>query len=48
MQTGMGAVYGPHGKDKYMDIQEDAKRNKVGMWSLKKRESAAEYKKRTK
>ena len=45
---GMGAVYGPLGKDKYLEIMEEAKKKKVGIWSLKNRESAAEYKKRTK
>ncbi|KAL3906283.1 MAG: hypothetical protein SGARI_004073 [Bacillariaceae sp.] len=45
---GMGAVYGPLGKDAYVNIMEDAKAKKKGIWSLKNRESAAEYKKRTK
>ena len=47
--VGQGAVYGPLGKDKYLQIQENAQKQKVGMWSLgNKRESAAEYKRRTK
>ena len=46
--VGGGAVYGPLGKDAYLDLQEEAKSNKIGIWSLKNRESAAEYKKRTK
>lgn len=45
---GGGAVYGPKGKDGYLAIQDAAKENKVGIWSQKNRESAAEYKKRTK
>ena len=46
--TGGGAVYGPYGKDYYMKLQSDAQSQKIGIWSLKNRESAAEYKKRTK
>jgi endonuclease YncB( thermonuclease family) len=45
---GGGAVYGPKGKDEYLALQDAAKKEKVGIWSQKKRESAAEYKKRTK
>jgi micrococcal nuclease len=45
---GMGAVYGPLGKDKYLQLQDEAKLAKKGMWSQKNRESAAEYKRRTK
>lgn len=46
--TGGGAVYGPLGKDEYMAIEAKARKAKKGIWSLGKRESAAEYKKRTK
>jgi len=47
--TGGGAVYGPLGKDAYLDLQEQAESSKTGMWSQgSKRESAAEYKRRTK
>lgn len=46
--TGGGAVYGPLGVDAYMDLQEQAKNDKLGIWSLDKRETAAEYKRRTK
>jgi len=45
---GGGAVYGPLGKDAYLDLQEKAQRLKKGIWALGNRESAAEYKKRTK
>jgi micrococcal nuclease len=45
---GMGAVYGPLGKDKYLELEEQAKKKKLGIWSQSKRESAAEFKKRTK
>lgn len=45
---GGGAVYGPLGKDAYLELQDDARQRKVGIWSLRNRESAAEYKKRTK
>ena len=45
---GGGAVYGPLGKEKYLALQEKAKAAKIGIWSVKNRESAAEYKKRTK
>ena len=45
---GGGAVYGPLGKDEYLALQEKAKTSRKGIWSLKKRESPAEYKKRTK
>lgn len=46
--TGGGAVYGPLGLDAYLGLQEEAQKQKIGIWSQKKRESAAEYKKRTK
>lgn len=46
--TGGGAVYGPKGLDEYLAIQEEAQQEKKGIWSQKNRESAAEYKKRTK
>jgi endonuclease YncB( thermonuclease family) len=45
---GGGAVYGPKGKDAYVEMQNEAKKKKLGIWSSGKRESAAEYKKRTK
>lgn len=46
--TGGGAVYGPKGKDAYLEMQENAKKDKLGIWSQgKQRESAAEYKRRT-
>mmetsp|Transcript_5461 Transcript_5461/g.10596 ORF Transcript_5461/g.10596 Transcript_5461/m.10596 type:complete len:325 (-) Transcript_5461:103-1077(-) len=46
--TGGGAVYGPLGLDAYLELQEEAKKEKLGIWSQGKRESAAEYKRRTK
>ncbi|CAJ1965033.1 unnamed protein product [Cylindrotheca closterium] len=45
---GGGAVYGPLGKDKYLAFEAQAKKKKLGIWSTGKRESAAEFKKRTK
>ena len=45
---GGGAVYGAKGLEGYLELQEEAKGNKIGMWSMDDRESAAEYKKRTK
>lgn len=45
---GGGAVYGPKGKDEYVKVEQEAKKNKLGIWSQKNRESAADYKKRTK
>ena len=45
---GMGAVYGEKGKDIYLVIEEEARKSKKGIWSQAQRESAAEYKKRTK
>jgi len=45
---GGGAVYGPLGKEKYLELEEEARSKKQGIWSQKKRESAADYKKRTK
>lgn len=45
---GMGAVYGSLGKDAYLELEEEARSTKKGMWSQGTRESAAEYKKRTK
>lgn len=45
---GSGAKYGPKGLSYYLALQEAARQQKLGIWSLKKRESAAEYKKRTK
>lgn len=46
--TGGGAVYGPLGKDGYLQLEEKARKAKKGIWSLDKRETAAEYKRRTK
>ena len=45
---GSGAVYGRKGKDGYMKIMEKAKSKGIGIWSDPDRESAAEYKRRTK
>mmetsp|Transcript_39160 Transcript_39160/g.96405 ORF Transcript_39160/g.96405 Transcript_39160/m.96405 type:complete len:244 (+) Transcript_39160:139-870(+) len=45
---GGGAVYGSKGKDAYVAIESAAQSKKVGIWSLKDRESAAQYKSRTK
>ena len=45
---GGGAVYGPLGVEGYLEIEEEARTKKQGSWSQKNRESAAEYKKRTK
>lgn len=45
---GMGAVYGPLGKERYLQLQAEAEGKNIGIWSLRNRESAAEYKRRTK
>mmetsp|Transcript_5868 Transcript_5868/g.8301 ORF Transcript_5868/g.8301 Transcript_5868/m.8301 type:complete len:340 (-) Transcript_5868:36-1055(-) len=45
---GMGAVYGPRGKEEYLNMEQQARDSKLGIWSQKNRESAAEFKKRTK
>ena len=45
---GGGAVYGPLGLEAYLDLEQEAKKQKLGIWSKGKRESAAEYKRRTK
>jgi micrococcal nuclease len=45
---GSGAVYGPKGKDAYLQLQEAAKKKKKGMWSQDHRESASEFKARLK
>jgi endonuclease YncB( thermonuclease family) len=45
---GMGAVYGKQGKDSYLHMEHQARTAKKGIWSQTQRESAAEYKKRTK
>lgn len=45
---GMGAVYGTKGKDQYLQLEQVARQAKKGIWSQSQRESAAEYKKRTK
>ena len=46
---GGGAVYGPRGVDRYTVLEETAQTNRVGMWAQgSQRESAADYKKRTK
>ena len=46
--VGSGAVYGPLGKQAYLDMQTKAQEQKMGIWSLKNRESAAEFKARVK
>jgi len=45
---GTGAVYGRLGKENYIRLMEKAERKKIGMWKLENRETAAEYKQRTK
>ena len=45
---GGGAVYGPKGKEKYIEMEEKAREKGKGMWKDKNRESAAEFKKRMK
>jgi len=45
---GMGAVYGDKGKDAYLAIESTARKAKKGIWSQDQRESASDYKKRTK
>ena len=45
---GGGAVYGRLGKEAYIKMQEKAKSNQIGIWSDPDRESAAEFKARTK
>lgn len=45
---GGGAVYGPKGKEAYIEMEGQAKREKTGMWADKNRESAAEFKARMK
>lgn len=45
---GSGAVYGRLGKEGYLKIMEAAKSKGIGIWSDPNRESAAEYKRRTK
>lgn len=46
---GGGAVYGRLGIDAYLDLQKKAQNKGKGMWSMaEKRESAADYKARTK
>lgn len=44
---GMGAAYGHKGKDFYLALERQAQQSKKGMWALSKRESAADYKRRT-
>jgi endonuclease YncB( thermonuclease family) len=46
--VGGGAVYGPKRKEAYIEMEDKAKKARKGIWSSKKRESAAEYKRRTK
>ena len=47
--TGTGAVYGRYGTvDKYLQIQEKAQKQRLGIWSDKNRESAQQYKARIK
>jgi micrococcal nuclease len=45
---GSGAVYGSKGKDFYLQLQERAQKANKGQWSQKNRESAADFKARTK
>ena len=45
---GGGAVYGPKGKEKYIEMEEKAREKGKGMWKDKNRESAAEFKARMK
>ncbi|KAI2510242.1 endonuclease [Fragilaria crotonensis] len=45
---GNGAVYGAKGKDYYLQLQDRAQKAKKGQWSQKNRESAADFKARTK
>jgi endonuclease YncB( thermonuclease family) len=45
---GSGAVYGRLGKENYLQIMEKARQRKIGIWSDPNRETAAEYKHRTK
>jgi micrococcal nuclease len=45
---GGGAVYGRLGRAAYLEMEAKARKSKKNIWSKKKRESAAEYKKRTK
>lgn len=45
---GGGAVYGPLGLQGYLDLESQAKTKGLGMWSIKNRESASDYKKRIK
>lgn len=45
---GMGAVYGPRGKEYYLALEDKARKARKGIWSQSKRESAADYKKRMK
>jgi len=45
---GGGAVYGSRGKKAYLGMEETARSNKLGMWSLEERESAADFKARMK
>lgn len=45
---GMGAVYGHKGKEYYLRLEKTAQQSEKGMWALSTRESAADYKRRTK
>lgn len=45
---GMGAAYGHKGKDYYLKLEHTARQSKQGQWALSQRESAADYKRRTK
>ena len=45
---GNGAMYGFKGKEYYLQLQEQARKAKKGQWSQSNRESAAEFKARTK
>ena len=45
---GGGAVYGQNGKEAYLAMEEKARKKKKGIWSLRNRETAAEFKARAK
>jgi len=45
---GTGAIYGSLGLDKYIEIEQAAKKRKRGIWGQKKVETDAEFKRRTK
>jgi len=45
---GGGAVYGPRGKQAYLDMEAEARKSRIGIWKDKNRESASEFKARMK